>query len=60
MHRTVYQVQQQYVDTLIGSTFCTIRMARNVFLITVVQSNQDLIWCVKIGRQIVFWVHRGF
>ena len=24
-----------------------------------VHSNQDLIWCVKIGVYMGFWVHRG-
>ena len=24
-----------------------------------VHSNQDLIWCVKIGAYMGFWVHRG-
>ena len=28
--------------------------------ITRVDSNQDLIWCVKIGVYMGFWVHRGF
>ena len=29
-------------------------------LFTGVHSNQDLIWCVKTGVYMGFWVHRGF
>ena len=55
-------VTRLYYTTTATATTCTTTTTSTTITSTItgVRSNQDLIWCEKMGVYMGFWVHRGF